>query len=227
MNSIRALCLAAVFALASAKTIDLAVPATLARPDLNTRIVNGSDATLGQFPHQVSLRSVLNKHFCGGSIITNRWVLTAAHCTIDRSPAAFYIVAGTITISSGGVKYLIEVNKPHPKYKPSAFGHDITLLRTQKVIEFNEFVQPIALPTDNTPARIPAVISGWGVLHATDNQVPEQLQYLDTVTLSPASCKRRLPGVSVDFEEILCHLNRYGGACFGDSGKNTRFCEVC
>ena len=46
---------------------------------LNNRIVGGRQAQKGQFPYQVTLQ-VFGEHFCGGSILNEKWILTAAHC---------------------------------------------------------------------------------------------------------------------------------------------------
>lgn len=58
------------------------VAVTLATP-FSGRIVGGADATPGQFPYQVSLR-IKDSHTCGGSIIDNQWILTAAHCVAEN-----------------------------------------------------------------------------------------------------------------------------------------------
>lgn len=60
-------------------------------PAIENRIYGGQEAELGQFPHMVSLR-YLHKHLCGASILSNRFVLTAAHCCPRRNNTVdFYI----------------------------------------------------------------------------------------------------------------------------------------
>lgn len=226
MTSISVIFLALAIAFASAKTIDFTAPIT--DIDIPTRIVNGSDATVGQFPHQVSLRKA-NRHFCGATIITNRWLITAAHCTKGRPANGFFAVVGALELNTGGVRYDIEVNIPHPKYESGEFGWDFGLLRTAKIIEFTELIQPAQLPTTNTPAHVPVIISGWGLLGKDEISPPNHLQYLKSKTISSKTCKKRIPSLYEDLEYLLCHRNRYGGACFGDSGEFLQgifFCSV-
>lgn len=75
-------------------------------PPLSGRIVGGSEASKGQFPHQVSLQwgmppLIKNKHFCGGSIINELWILTAGHCILAvPSYGQFTIKAGKHSLSA-------------------------------------------------------------------------------------------------------------------------------
>lgn len=188
------------------------------------RIVNGSNAAAGQFPHQVSVRIRQgNSHLCGGSILTTRWILSAAHCLKRRRPIAIYAVVGTVKLSSGGVKHEITKIKLHPKYNRRKHRNDIALIQTKTRIVYNDFVLPITLPTKNTPEYLSVYISGWGVTHPGDYDAPNHLQYLKTATLGPDVCEAMCPTSSIHFDEVVCHLNPdnpYGGACYGDSGES-------
>lgn len=191
--------------------------------DDRTRIVNGFNATTGQFPHQVSLRltSGFRYHFCGASIINSRWLLTAAHCVVKQTPNSFNAVVGSITIKPSGTSYNISLIIPHPNYVSGVLANDIALLQIIGEIRFSDVVKPIALPTKNTLPHTPVKLSGWGRTRTTSR--PNILQYMDSITISPNECKQRLHGQDIDdFEKILCHQSkRLAGACMGDSGKKT------
>ena len=155
------------------------------------KIVGGSAAKDGQFPYQVSLR-LNNKHFCGGSIINEKWILTAAHCLVgwanlfllnlnsikskqfkclDRglfsvprfNDTSIDIVAGTNSLDKGGMMYHSKKIMGHPKYNSLLLRHDLGLIELEKPIEFNEKIKPVSLPHgDFTKYGQTAVLSGWG-----------------------------------------------------------------
>lgn len=219
MSALKCLLLALAITLVSAKTVEF-------KAILNdqTRIVNGFNATVGQFPHQVSLRSYsTGSHFCGASIIGSRWILTAAHCVKRRTADSFFAVVGALELAQGGTVHNISINKPHPDYVAGQFGDDIALLKTAEEIQFSDFVKPIALPTENTLPKIPVELSGWGKTDPIQNTLPNILQFMNSTTIGPVECKKRLPDVGYhNFEKLVCHRpNRAAGACFGDSGRTS------
>lgn len=165
MNLVTAVFVASLVAFASAQGFesDFKFPDFEALTQI-TRIVNGSDASLGQFPHQVSLRvSQNNRHFCGGSIINKRWIITAAHCSFLPAPIIPIAVVGAVKLREGGTPYNISKIIPHPLYQnQKSLKHDIALWRTSEDIVFSENVQPVALPTADTLADAPLIVSGWG-----------------------------------------------------------------
>lgn len=139
--------------------------AAIVSPDRHERIVNGEDATIGQFPHQVSIRNTkYNKHKCGGAIIGPQWIVSAAFCTPDASDLKYVAVVGSLELQGGGITYAIDTVTNHPDFRPPNLQNDISLLHTAEPIRFGEVIQPIALPTVSTAANTNAIISGWGSL---------------------------------------------------------------
>lgn len=136
------------------------------RSVLESRVTNGKDAAPGQFPYQISLRLRRNNlHRCGGSIISNRFVLTAAHCTRDYLfPSLWWVIVGALKLDNDGIKHTVDRVMPHEEYSKAEEINDITLLRTSQEIVFSETTRPIALPKQNIPeeASVHAILSGWG-----------------------------------------------------------------
>ncbi|EAA06078.5 AGAP003807-PA [Anopheles gambiae str. PEST] len=179
------------------------------------RIVGGYDATEGQFPHQVSLRRPPNFHFCGGSIIGPRWIISATHCTIGMEPANLNVYVGSVKLASGGVYYRTMRIVNHPLYDPNTIENDISLIQTVQPIVFNEHTQPIGLASTNLISATGASISGWG----RSNVILDNLQYMNVNILTMEECRAERPGSGNIFDSVICVSSPFGqGACSGDSG---------
>lgn len=140
---------------------------TLARSD---RIINGHEAANGQFPFAVSLRQSRSlQHICGGAILNNRWIVSAAHCT-NRSIVA---VVGLTNIPDGGKTYKLKRIVKHPKFKWTSRQRrsDIALLQTDHHINFvPHLISAVRLSSAATEETIEkgigltkVVVSGWGL----------------------------------------------------------------
>lgn len=134
---------------------------------LTPLIIGGKDAKDGQFPYQVSLRTRIigNQHFCGASIISTRYLLTAAHCAEGITSKPFFVVAviGSVNRNSGVTIKLNKITR-HEKWNRNLLLNDIALIRTASEIIFSETIQPIALPTKDLPdeGNTAVLLSGWG-----------------------------------------------------------------
>lgn len=137
------------------------------RSIIEPRIVGGQKAGIGQFKYQGCLRTRLTKQYlCGAAIISNRFLLTAAHCTdgLYQHTGMIVAVVGAMHRYKDGVTMKVDKITTHNEYNFRLLLHDISLIRTADEIIFSPTVQPIALPKDDLPkngnARV--VLTGWG-----------------------------------------------------------------
>lgn len=114
--------------------------------DRSGRIVGGWFAFPELLPHQVSLKDTTSRlHFCGGFIISERWVGSAAGCTLNRTPENTIILAGTTSLSFGGSTYQVTQIINHEGYFPELRVNDVSLLQTAVPFTYSASIAPIAL----------------------------------------------------------------------------------
>ncbi|XP_031633643.1 trypsin-3-like [Contarinia nasturtii] len=183
----------------------------------NARIFGGLKATIERMPWQVAL--IRHSYFrCGGSIIGQSWVISAAHCTNGTPADAFGVRVGTSLRYSGkliGVKRIIN----HEKFNMIFPDFDFTLLELAEPLTFSESIQPIALADADLKIEdgTMCLISGWGKSeNSTESREPLRSVYVPTV--SQSDCVRRYGPLITN--RMICAGNKEGGVgvCNGDSG---------
>jgi trypsin len=150
--------------------------------------------------------------YCGDSVITDQYVLTAAHCVKDVSPGALTVVHGSNYWPNGTFAEVSEVI-PHENY--GNFKNDVALLKLATPLVFDEYTQAVPLHEGPVPTGATVFISGFG---RTDyNSYPsEQLKYNEMTALSQEECGSK---TGVHFDGLICFNGPQGnGACLGDSG---------
>lgn len=120
-------------------------------------IFGGSNAPPRKFTHQVSLQDE-NGHFCGGSIISESWVLTAAHCTFEID---HIVVSGTLN-RYGGIRHAAKSIIVHEDFNNKSLANDIAVIELKNSIHFNRYNQAIQLADSYPPSDIYATVTGWG-----------------------------------------------------------------
>ncbi|XP_051519860.1 coagulation factor XI-like [Myxocyprinus asiaticus] len=198
--------------------------------NVRPRVFGGVDAKSGKWPWQVSLQKWGN-HFCGGSIIGEKWVLTAAHC-FKFPNIQISVSAGLTKLSEAGVKYDVEQVITHPGYDDSTLENDITLLKLKTPITFSDHIAPVCLVERAIEVGFlgkKCSVTGWGKL--STGWFPDVLQEAQVPLIGSDSCKVMLPVEGSRPQKILktnlCAGYPQGGidTCQGDSG-GPLVCEV-
>lgn len=134
----------------------------------NTRIVNGFQAVPGQFPHQALLEITLpqGRAICGGSLLNDEWVITAAHCALSATQFKISLGAQTFDNPSepGRVVDTTTTKIVHPQYSSFSATNDLSLIKLSRKIDFTDRIRPVLLPKSEDSFEGQDVIaSGWGL----------------------------------------------------------------
>jgi len=187
-------------------------------------IVGGIPAQANEFPWQVSIQNRMGSHYCGGSIITDQWILTAAHCMVGDTPAVVQVSAGDhIRNAQSNVRQILYPERIiiHAAYNSQTFANDVALIKLNTRIQFNDNVRNICPPETQTYADNVCVCSGWGTLSSGGACCPQTLQYVSMYVITNAACQAsyRLERIG---DDMICATDRKGSqerdSCQGDSG---------
>ena len=177
------------------------------------RVVGGQEAADGSVPYQVSLQLKGFGHYCGGSILADRWVLTAAHCVEGQTPGQLNVLVGTNSLKEGGQLYESDKFVSHKRYNRPQFHNDIALVRLKSKLQFSDVVKPVEYSEKTVGQDQPVRLTGWGRTYE-GGPVPTKLQTLNLTTLSNEECEKRTPGSGNVDTGHVCTLTTNGeGAC--------------
>lgn len=182
------------------------------------RYLKGQNAVIGQFPYQVFIKSFITSavFHCGGSLLSNQWVLTAAHCTEGAQRIRVYLGTTNIYESQpGNVVRTAEDIVLNSEYNPPLDDYDLSLIKLNAPVSFSETIQPIRLPSEHSVSFVglKVVASGWGW---TRNE--QYLQWAPLEVISHGECAQTF-GNAVNESIVVCAKgSRYQGTCRADTG---------
>ncbi|XP_026315084.1 phenoloxidase-activating factor 1-like [Hyposmocoma kahamanoa] len=208
------------------------------------RIIGGFDAALGQFPWIVRLGYISQEDNetdfkCGAALLTDRHVVTAAHCLTnkDEESQLTSVRLGEHDIRTNPDCQLrvcapkvqdrnIKISKRHPQFDKPPFHNDIAILELEFPVEINNYVTPICLPReeqikDRFQQGELLTVAGWGTTNMSTEERADILQYVGLPVVKPEACNTFQTfgwGFNVTESEICAGTEHNKDACKGDSG---------
>lgn len=174
-------------------------------------IIRGTLAYLGKWPWMVGIETKTGG-FCGGTLISNQHILTAAHCQI---PVGSVVTLGQFDRSKeepSAVKRTVVRTSIHENYNKENFDNDICILLLDLPVVYDGYISPICLlETDINMENVPLTVTGWGITESGTVSNP----LLETVVYKTDNCD-----FSIDSNKQYCcgSPRTASGVCFGDSG---------
>ncbi|TPV97095.1 MAG: trypsin-like serine protease [Myxococcales bacterium FL481] len=200
------------------------------------RVIGGEDAEEGEFPWMVTLMNGDEidpnwAFFCGGTLIGEKWVLTAAHCVLPTSLGLFFenLEVAVVPLRHDDVVARTPAAEIyiHPDYDETVSNHDIALIRLSEPATVAP-LRSLVLPSNAEALLAPgqsARLIGFGLNHPNRFSLPSVLQKVELPVVSDDTCRaatqRYAPSGELYTENMLCAGWPQGGrgACSGDSGS--------
>jgi len=191
-------------------------------PGPSGRIVGGTEATPHSYPWMAAL-FINDEWFCGGTLISDEWVLTAAHCTTDATSATVMLGAHNVKEASedGRLELATTTFITHEKYNPIVLHNDIALIRLPYALNFTDNIRPVCLPAHSESgekwAHEDCQISGWGKPTDSATSISPVLMHTTVDTITNLICALQFP--TIINHNIICISGKNGkSTCNGDSG---------
>jgi len=216
-------------------------------------VVGGVRTERFEYPWQVGLhvKSKSDKIICGGSLLSSKTVLTAAHCIDELGETQIQddlhvVIAQTLTqVSDQDQRIKVcKVDMLQAYFDVETYDDDFALLTLCEHAEFNNNVQPICLPS--LPAQsyegVQATVAGWGYESSGAGEKPTQILEANVTTIPTSACTpyyNRVPqskfvddGFDPNFKgeitsNMICAWREGKDACQGDSGGALVVQEPC
>lgn len=195
----------------------------------SARIIGGQKASLGEFPWQIALFFHINGTnfvFCGGSLISSKYVLTAAHCAEEFNDWLLVILGAQNIYQNEPTQVRMNITnmnniKIHGEWDSSSLANDIAVIKLPEEVTENEYIKRVKLPSfserNNLFEYEISIISGWGRTSDTSS-ISSELMWVKTNIIENLFCSFYYLFLSVRNSNICTNGIIRKGSCSGDSG---------
>ncbi|KAL6489405.1 hypothetical protein MHYP_G00031460 [Metynnis hypsauchen] len=183
--------------------------------DDDDKIIGGYECPAHSVPYMASLN--IGYHFCGGSLINELWVVSAAHCY--KSSFKVYLGEHNLDVDEGTEQVISSSTViKHSSYSSFTLNNDIMLVKLISPATLNSYVSLVPLPSSFPSDGTGCLVSGWGNTLTSGTNYPSTLMCLDIPILSDSTCRSAYPFQITS--SMFCAGFMAGGkdSCQGDSG---------
>ncbi|KAH8398549.1 hypothetical protein KR215_012152 [Drosophila sulfurigaster] len=191
-------------------------------PNVN-RIVGGQQVRTNKYPWTAQLVKgrYYPRLFCGGSLINDRYVLTAAHCVYgNRDQISIRLLQLDRSSQDPGIVRKVIKTTVHPNYDPQRIVNDVALLKLDSVVPLGANMRPVCLPdvNHNFDGKT-ATVAGWGLIKE-GGTTSNYLQEVEVPIITNQQCRTTRYKDKISEVMLCAGLVKSGGkdACQGDSG---------
>uniref|UniRef100_A0A8C6RV99 Kallikrein related-peptidase 14 n=1 Tax=Nannospalax galili TaxID=1026970 RepID=A0A8C6RV99_NANGA len=184
----------------------------------DNKIIGGYTCIQNSQPWQVALLAGPGRRFrCGGALLSDQWVITAAHC----AHSTLHVALGKHNLRRWeATQQIVRVVRqvPYPQYQPRAHNNDLMLLKLQRRARLGRAVRPITLASACASPGTACRVSGWGTTSSPIAKYPTALQCVNVNIMSEQVCRQAYSGAITS--GMVCAGVPEGGkdSCQGDSG---------
>ncbi|KAJ1984967.1 hypothetical protein H4R34_000310 [Dimargaris verticillata] len=201
-----------------------AAQAALSVADMSShqRLIGGQDALVNQYPSTAQVH-IDGKYACAASILSDTWLLTAAHCLVDanriiRSPCSLQVGAGTTANTTAHLADVASI-VIHESYNATSSKNDIGLIELDTPLTFSNGIQPIETDMQRPTLHDNLWALGWGKTAESNAGGSPVLQAVELTVLGNRTCQGAYPELEPSRGDQLCTgLIPGHGPCNGDSG---------
>ncbi|CAB3367227.1 Hypothetical predicted protein [Cloeon dipterum] len=190
---------------------------------IGKRIIRGRFAKKGEFPYQVAVIADVDE-ICGGSLISLRHVLTAAHCVYGKHK--FDLILGSLdqeTADEGSTTISSTKAEYHNLYNNETLANDIAIIYLPNAVRETDYIKRITLPTRQQSSKVgqpgtTATIAGWGRTSDASMDVSQKLKTANLNILPKSECDDAYGEENILSSNVCAFGDNGDSTCQGDSG---------